>query len=55
VADPYLYKNISLQLDPSVLPLVQNAWSEDERLDALREHWRRILDLRSRLLKSLEP
>ena len=54
VAEPYLYKNLALNLHPSVLPLVQNPWSEDERVDGLREFWRRRLDLRSRLLKSLE-
>ncbi|MDR3691802.1 MAG: DUF5691 domain-containing protein [Fimbriimonas sp.] len=49
VVDP----EMSRCLDRSVLPLLRDPW--DNSADAMRERWFRSLDLRTRLLDSLDP
>lgn len=49
-ANAYPYYGPTFLLDLSVLPLLGEPW---EANDDLREHWRKLLDLRRRLLESL--
>lgn len=50
----YTFRTLAHRLDLSIFPLLESAWDDEgSPLEDLRNYWRKFLDLRIRLLRSL--